>query len=808
MVKLLLSALRWAGVFGLNVGGGGGAKTPKNTTQTVINDVPAYAREFVKETLAKGMELTNQPYEAYDGNRLASFSDLQNQSFTGARDLGVAPQIGQATGYANQAGNYQNVGQDYTGSNVNQYMNPFLQGALAPQIREAAIAGMMAQQQNAAKAVGMGAFGGTRGALQQSATEKNTMQNLADINAKGYFDAFNNAQNQFNTQQNRNIQEAQFGNQAKLSAAQQLGQLGQQQFNQGLSAAELQNKFGAQRQGQTQRGLDIAYDDFNREKNFDYEQVMRRSDLLRAVPSGSSSTTSMYNAGPSTAQNLAAAGATAYGASQLFARGGLAYADGGITSDGITSDENVAAIVPMLSNAQLKEAYDAAVAMRDPERIRVITEEMQKRGVGPDGGTGQAALPAMTQLPEAPQEQIAPNSISAMANSDMVENIMPTQASMANGGIVAFAGGGRPDYEYEDEREERFPSLESPGIPDEYLRSALKTSAVMDEFDKLQAPVPLTSKQRRAAAAENYRDFEELVGTSPYGAMRTKFDDREAKIEEQAKKGTGLAFIDAAGRMLEGRGVAQGLSRALPAFAGSYGQNMKDIARQKDALAEQRFNVDNADYTNRAAGIKGATGEVTAAEAAGLAGYNAKRKALLDRGTVGAKLSQALRPIGRGSGSGRPAQVKLAEQLAAAEIAFEQDPTPTNQQIVEALRRTMDRTKDIPAGGAREGLELARINATITRDEEEAVKGQRFRNPAYVEAMSEGNQEGMDAADRAALETIRARSRNPAAVNPNSAKSATVSKTAPPGSTLGKNVSGKGREILDASGKLIGYVKG
>jgi hypothetical protein len=101
-----------------------------------------------------------------------------------------------------------------------------------------------------------------------------------------------------------------------------------------------------------------------------------------------------------------------------------------------------------------------------------------------------------------------------------------------------------------------------------------------------------------------------------------------------------------------------------------------------------------------------------------------------------------------------------------------------------------------------------RCFARKTAAEEAAVAAQRFRNPAYMEGMSEQDQEKMDAADLAALETIRARGRNPAAVNPNSGKSGTVPSKAPPGSTLGKTVSGKGREVLDASGKLIGYIKG
>jgi len=652
MVKLLLSALRWAGVFGLNIASGGGGKTPSKTTQTVISDVPEYARGYVKETLAKGMELTNQPYEAYGGNRLAGFSDLQNQSFTGAQNLGVSPQIGQATGYANQAGNYQNVGQDYTGSNVNQYMNPFLQGALAPQIREAQTAGAMAQQQNAAKAVGMGAFGSSRGALQKSLTEKNTMQNMADINAKGYFDAFNNAQNQFNTQQNRNIQEAQFGNQAKLSAAQQLGQLGQQQFNQGLSAAELQNKFGAQQQGQTQRGLDIAYDDFNREKNFDYEQIMRKSDLLRSVPSGSSSTTSMYGSRPSTAQNLAAAGTAAYGASQLFARGGLAYAGGG----GVTSDENVAAIVPKLSKPQLEEALRIAQQTGDPERVRVILEELQRL--------------------EAMEPQVAPNSISAMATPDMVDNIMPTQESMANGGIVAFEDGGQVGAYY-------------PGNQSKYDEVVQLGIDALRRKQELQAPKGMTPEQYRAAVIAELDEFKDLAGPDPYAAMGKNIEDRKADIENQRRRGLGLSLIDASGKVLTGSSLGEGLSAALPAFAQSYGASTRDIAEQQDALQKYQFLMEDAKRKERMGDLKGAREAVKAAEAARAAAFKAEQVTLQGDSTAAAAMMAALkpqRPIGGGGAGAQPKLDMTVFRAIRAKLRAD-DPTKSDADIDDDAAR-------------------------------------------------------------------------------------------------------------------------
>jgi len=637
MFKVLLGALRWAGVFGLNFGGGGG-KTPANTTQTVISDVAPWAREAAKETLAKGMELTNQGYEQYGGNRLAGFNDLQNQSFAGAQNLGVAPQIGQATDYATQSGQYSPVGQQYTGSNVNQYMNPFLQGALAPQIREAASAGMMAQQQNASKAVGMGAFGGSRGALQKSLTEKNTMQNMADINARGYSDAFNQAANMFNVDQQRRIQEAQFGSNAKLNAAQALGQLGQQQFNQGLQSTELQNKFGAQQQGQTQKGLDIGYQDWMNQKNFDWDQIMRRSDLLRAVPSGSSSTTSMYKAGPTAAQNLAAAGTAAAGASQLFARGGLAYAGGGVTDEQYVEGE----IIPSLSNDQLQTAYGIARQMGDIGRANAIAEVLQSRGVPVEGG--------------ATEPQVAPNSISAMATPDMVDNIMPTQESMANGGIVAFADGDLVEGSY------------SPGNAEIYNKAGQMGLAAMKRKLELQPPKGMTPEQYRAAVMADYEESQSLGGADPYGPMQERLKGREAKLVEQERKDKGLALLAAVPELLQGNNFAEAAGRGIGAAAKSYQGSLAENAKQRNAIEEYQFLMEDAKRKERMGDLKGARESVKAAEAAKLAAFNAERTMLQGDITGAAQLAapfKPMRPTGGGAGSQPKFDMSMVKAIAA-----------------------------------------------------------------------------------------------------------------------------------------------
>lgn len=364
---------------------GGGGKQPKSTTQ--ITELPAWARGYAKDILAKGAALTDintNPYVQYGGQRVAGFSPLQQQSFDSAANL-----------------QYNPVGQQYTGENVGQYMNPYLQNALAPQLREAVSSGLMAQNMDAAKAVGQGAFGGTRGALQQSLTQKNVLQNMADINARGYSDAFNQAAGMFNQDQARRIQEAQFG------------------AGYGMDVNKLQNTYGQQQQAQQQRGIDVAYQNFLDEKNYPYKQLGFMSDLIKNPAIGSRSQQQMYeNSGGNTLSTVAGLGAVAKGAG-LFKEGGIVgYADGG----------DIASYAERLSDDQLAAEYRKAQEKQDQERIVALAAEIQRReairGAQPMD-RGIAALPTGT--------------VNGMQG-------------MAGGGIVAFAEGatvkGDPKDEY------------------------------------------------------------------------------------------------------------------------------------------------------------------------------------------------------------------------------------------------------------------------------------------------------------------------------------------------------------------------
>jgi hypothetical protein len=71
-------------------GGGGGNSTPEKTTQTI--DLPEWAKPYAKDALERGRALSNTPYQAYSGNRIAGFSPLQEQAQKSAAGLDAGPE--------------------------------------------------------------------------------------------------------------------------------------------------------------------------------------------------------------------------------------------------------------------------------------------------------------------------------------------------------------------------------------------------------------------------------------------------------------------------------------------------------------------------------------------------------------------------------------------------------------------------------------------------------------------------------------------------------------------------------------------
>ena len=115
------------------------------------------------------------------------------------------------------------------------YMSPYLQNALQPTLQEMQRQAEIQATRSNAQAVGAGAFGGSRQAIERAEANRNLMRSQSDVIAQGMQGAFSSAQQQFNAEQQARLA-AQQANQAagltvgqqNLASQQQTQQLGTQ----------------------------------------------------------------------------------------------------------------------------------------------------------------------------------------------------------------------------------------------------------------------------------------------------------------------------------------------------------------------------------------------------------------------------------------------------------------------------------------------------------------------------------------------------------------------------------------------------
>jgi len=277
-----------------------------------------------------------QPYQQYQGDQNAQFSPLQQQSFTGAQNMQAAPQLGAASNIAGMASmgalgtNYNYNPQSFTSADTaQQYMNPYLMASLAPQLAiQQQLQGANQQVQNA-QATQAGAFGGSRAGVQAAATGLNNQLANQNLIGQGFNTAYNNAANQFNTEQQLGAQNAQFGANlglqglnTALQGANTLGTLGQNQYTQNMGINQLQNQYGGQQQQQMQNVLNTQYQNFLNAQNYPYKQMGFLSDLINKLPMSTEAQT-MYQAPPSMLSQVGGLGLAAAGIlNKTAARGG------------------------------------------------------------------------------------------------------------------------------------------------------------------------------------------------------------------------------------------------------------------------------------------------------------------------------------------------------------------------------------------------------------------------------------------------------------------------------------------------------
>lgn len=583
----MIKALKWFFVdqFMFHVGGGsGGGGAPSQSTAYNTN-IPEYAKPYVTNMLEAtqrqiyegtpteggGFDITGfKPYKPYSSNvsdYFAGFSPMQQQAMQSTGQLQVPGQYGQATqmtgmaglgslGLAGQmAGAGQNFAQQAQDPRAMQgYMSPYMQNVVDYQKGQALRDYQMGQPMMARQAIGQGAFGGNRLALQQAEAQRGLMSQLQGISATGSQKAFEDAQRQQQFGANLSLQGQQAGLQGLNQFGQmagQLGQLGAQQFGAQKDIIGLQNQMGAQQQAMEQNKINQAIQDYATQQQYPMMQLGFASNMLRGLPL-QATTTQSYQATPSSLNQGLGLLAGAAGAKQagLFAEGGTikglasggvaGYANRGLAQANPSSAavQGIKAKLEMMPIDQLQQVAQSssseevramAIQIIKEKEIRAQAEQQAQASIAQDQKPMPTPVSERVGLPAAPA------------------GAMDT-LSAASGGIVAFANEGEVELD-----------------PDEADR-------LQQEFMARQKYENFARKQREAAG----------IG-APKAGLADYYAREQADLPTARKQKSGYNLLDFGVNLASetgslGYAAAKAGKKALPGM----------IAREEDLRGRER----------------------------------------------------------------------------------------------------------------------------------------------------------------------------------------------------------------------------
>lgn len=497
-------------------GGGGGGPQTSTSYQT---NIPEYMEPYVHKMMAATEGQIYQPgggfrpyqsYSEYDkkrggtGETVAGMTPMQAGAMKNLEGYQL-PQQGQygsmmaAGAGLGSMGAGQQYAQQATNPNATAaYMSPYMQNALAPQMREAARQSAMMGQENQAKAAQQGAFGGSRSAIVEAERQRNLGQQQADIYGKGMQSAFEQARQAQQFGADLNLKGLGQG----LQAGQALGELGQQQYGQQMGVLGQQLAVGKQQQEYEQNRLNQVIQDYATSQQYPFMQLGMLSNMIRGQPM-QAMTTQSYQAQP----NLLQQGIGALGMVNSMQGGKkeggvIKMAAGGIASG--LDDYALRDMSKKLGDQQLKTKVDDPNT--DPDTKDILGGEVARRAQ-----TRKAA-----------------------------------GVGMASGGILAFAKGSEEaiDNPFDDE---------VPGgiMPTKFIDATTKKESKKEEKKAApKAPAGITGK------SADYRQMEKDIGTALEDRQKISTYEqnlRDAVAKESAK--TPQSFLEEQQQMYKAAGA-------------------------------------------------------------------------------------------------------------------------------------------------------------------------------------------------------------------------------------------------------------
>jgi hypothetical protein len=374
---------------------GGSSSPPPPATQTTVQQatIPAELRPFITDILEESQAVKDrrmeEGYVPFEGPRIAEFTPDQQEAFTGVRSL-----VGTGQQYFDPATRLTAASAlaPTRTEEVQQYMSPYIQNVVDIETREAQRKSDVAKQQLASQAVDSGGYGSSREAILQAELQRNLLQQLGDIQAKGTAAAYEDAQRRMAEQRGR-----------ELSAGAQFSNLGVTAPGQAMKEFQGLEAVGAQKQAQQQQGLNIAQQEYEIARTFPERTLQDYSSIVRGfaapIPASSTLNTQTTTPPPSFMQNASTLAGLGLTASKFLAGGGLVGLSAGTrvgsspVYDGVS---NPFAVIDETGNAPALTGNASSL----PAGLLQALQNQQ------DSGTFESLIASQQRVVEAKKEQI------------------------------------------------------------------------------------------------------------------------------------------------------------------------------------------------------------------------------------------------------------------------------------------------------------------------------------------------------------------------------------------------------------------
>jgi len=376
-------------------------------------------------------------------------------------------------------------------------------------------------------------------------------------------------------------------------------------------------------------------------------------------------------------------------------------------------------------------------------------------------------MPPQRPMPQGMPQGPAPQAPVMQASGGLAGMHVPEE-HYAGGGILAFADEGLVDSDAEPRSADASDSSRlaeqyrlygegklddgedtgddgSPADQARFNRLATKKLEALAKYD----PKEMSAADQRQFISDYITRARQSAGPDIYAPAQADQSAREEARKSNMGQMSGLALLQAAGAVLKGRNLAEGASNAAPAYATAMNEAMRADQAEKRSIEQMNFSLADAQRKERQGyhrDANAALGEARKFQADANKAKFDRDKALAE---IAVRGSAANRPLRSGAGAG--GGTKLAEQLAAAEIAYEKDPSKENLQTVKGLRaaasqmRSMTSTSNITSesGPVKAGTSLTTGTAPVQEKVDAAVSAamKTFGNldPAYRKAKRTGN---------------------------------------------------------------------